>query len=901
MSAEPAVFRRFAGRRAELGLLLEAFRRAKSEQRGAAFVIAGESGIGKSRLARECAAAAQRERCLVLHGTCLEYLATPYQAFADAFAADKNGEEIARALRRIEPGRVASAELERERRFKLVEDRLRLRSAVMGAVLLVVEDVQWSDAASLDLLRYLIRRLRDAPVLLIATCRSEAVALERPALTGTLVRDGAALLALEPLAAKDILALLRSALPSGSSLEPARLRAIGELSEGKPLLAEELLRGALDGSAPVTMRDAVLEALNAFAERGRELLGIAAVIGRSFELELLQRLSELPQPEILAVLRGARRRRLVVEESAGIFRFRHAITRDVLYGELLAAEVRVYHERIATALDAEGDARAGEAAYHWWAAGIGERATDANELAGDRASDMYATADAARSYERALGFAAGARRAQLIEKLAFALCSIGDMDAARRWCEEGADVLARLQERSRAQRLMLWVARQLYEAGDVDRALETVAAVRAELLTLEPSQIHCTAETTFAGMLATLGRAREALAVLDAIEAAPCERDPSDGFRYHNARGNALCQLGAYADASECYGRALGMAGISDELRLFARLNAGDALLLVGDLPRAAESYGAANELARGRGFRRHQAMISSGLAFVALYRGDLSSALRHYVEVVESESAVPMNVVFAHAVAIRLSGLLAEVPELAELDPDAVVEAAFRLRESQTTAVVCGAASWLALVSGRDETARQLAARGLAAVSAPNHAYLLCDVAAAVGDDAAVAKARRLLALAAGAGVNRAATAHAVLFDARLALASEPERAARLARDAAASFDALGMPLESATAFEAAGDVRAAAARYAACGARLAQARVTANGTPGAAARDRRKLTAREAEVAGLAARGYTSREIAGELEIGERTVETHIGTVYRKLGVRTRVELAARVRSGT
>lgn len=911
MIATSAIFERFVGRRRELDYLVEAFARGKAGGAGAAVLIGGESGIGKSRLLREFEQHVQRERCTVLRGSCLEYIATPYQPFIEALANERNAAQLEQALRGQSTERAANAEDERVRRFRFIEDHLRRRAATTGSLVLLLEDLQWSDAATVDLLRYLVRRLTDAPVLMVATYRSDDLEADhaRMALLARLAREGAVQIVLERLDDREIRSLLHSAVAQSESIEPSELDRIAELSEGRPLVAEELLRGALERAhrpgargqeTPPSIRATVLERLHACDEAGQQLMLHAAVVGREFDVDLLMRLTDMPDTAILQTLRRARGLQLIAEgAAAGHFRFRHAITREILYHELLRSEARILHERIASVLDREGDVRVDEAAYHWWAAEDAGRAVPANEAAGDRAAAIYAYGDAARSYERAMLFAKDDARVRIVEKLAFALCAVGEMSRARRWCEDAAKELRRAGRHEGANRLLLWVSRQLYEAGEVARALETVEAVRDDLRD-DASPVRYAADMTLAGIFATLGRSQEALAVLDVADPERCEHDPIDEFRYRNARGNALCSLGSFAEALVQYGKALAIAEALDnvELRLHAMGNAGNAALLFGDVARGSASYETALELARRHGLARHAVMLLSGAAFAALHRGDLDRARRAYDELASSPSGAAMIVGFAQAIGIRLFDLILDVER--RVDVDSAVEAAFRLRESQVIAVVSGAAALSALEQGDARRAADLVERALAAITEPDHAYWLCEAAGAVGSDTAAAAARELLVRACADGTNRAACAHLDLFDARRAAgAGEQARAAELAVRATEAFVSLPWPLEAARALEVAGDAPGALLLYERHGATRAARRVAANAGARVAATRPDALTKREAQVAELAARGYISRQIGDELGIGERTVETHIATVYRKLGVKTRVELAARLRA--
>jgi ATP/maltotriose-dependent transcriptional regulator MalT len=655
------------------------------------------------------------------------------------------------------------------------------------------------------------------------------------------------------------------------------------------------------------VRGTLLERLRRLPDAEQQALLTAAVLGRDFRADVLAALLGMEPPEVLAALRRARNLQLVVEDAnSGAFRFRHAITREVFYGELLAEEARLLHRRIAERLEAAGGGD--EAAFHWWAAGDAERAVPANEAGGDRAASIFAYADAARFYERALGSATADARTRLIEKVAFAFCAVGEMQRARAWCQDGAGALRRSGDAHAAQRLLLWVGRQLYESGEVERALETIELVREEQRSEAPVAMHHTAAMTLAGILSTQGRPAEALAVLDEAAAYPCPPEDIDRFRAHNARGNALCSLADYAGAHAEYTAALGVAETLEnvEFQVHALGNAANAAVLTGADALADANYAAALQLAHEHGLQRHGLMLESGAALVALHRGDPQAALLHFRAVNEARSAVAMTLGFAGAIGLRLKGLLEGQPDLDALDAEAALENAIRLRESQAIAIVAGAGARSALERGDAALARMLVERALPELTEPDHAFWLCDAAAEILGGDALVLARELL-VRAGPDANAAARAFLTLFDARVT-AREGGDAQSAARAAGDAFLALGRPLEAASAFELAGALPQARALYRRHGAqhalrRLEEGPVTAKpATPAASGNGAAAaLTRRERQIAEFAARGYASRLIANELGIGERTVETHLAVAYRKLGVKSRTELAALLADST
>jgi predicted ATPase len=158
---------------------------------------------------------------------------------------------------------------------------------------------------------------------------------------------------------------------------------------------------------PDTLRASVLERLKLLPRGDRSVLMCASVIGRRFEVGVLIATAVRSRAQIdVALERGCGLQLIEAEDEAGEhYWFRHALTRDVIYGELLASRTRPLHRRIGRALEDPHvleDGAIEQLAYHWWAAGDARRGLRYNELAGDRAAALYAAADALTHYGRAL-------------------------------------------------------------------------------------------------------------------------------------------------------------------------------------------------------------------------------------------------------------------------------------------------------------------------------------------------------------------------------------------------------------------------------------------------------------------------------------------------------------------
>jgi DNA-binding CsgD family transcriptional regulator/predicted negative regulator of RcsB-dependent stress response len=910
MSAS-ALFEVFVGRDAEADRLLRSFERAACEERGSSILISGESGVGKSRLLHEFALRLESRRHVFLTGRCMEYVQTPYGALIDAFKSEREGSVIDRALRGGSDERRGTAADERSLRFGRVRDAIKRRSAVTGVLVLALEDLQWSDAALLDLLRYLTYELKDSPVVILSTVRTEEVE-RRPSIAAAiakLLREGAVELEVGPLPREEIARAVRATAPEARALTAADLSGICELAEGRPMVAEELLRGMLDGATkPVVrglhgIRAMLLDRLEQFGEAQQTLLMQAAVAGREFDVALLVRISGLAEETVLAALRQARNAQIVRERSQpGAFEFRHAIAREILYHELLAPEARVLHRRIAVALEAfDPEGRADEIAYHWWAAHDAERALRATAAAGDRAAAIFAFGDAAQWYERALDFAAERTetRLSLLEKVTYAACTQGDLVRARAYCERAADEAAALGRDESAQRLTLWLARQIHESGESADALVTIDRVIDASAGDSGSPVPFAARMTKAAILALLGRAEEALALTESLERDAVE-EPVERFRGENARGNAFSYLGRYEEAIDAYRRALAIAETLEDtdLLLHAWNSLAGVAALLGRATEAVATYESARRVAGERGFRRMELRVAASLAFAHLCAGDLSQARALVATYGSDRSGSPAPRVFMQGVAIRLAAFDANFDAGGD-SLDFAVEAAFSSGNETLVEIVAGAAAHFELARGNAVRARALVERALGALRRPAFAYWLVDAASVAGPQELRDRASAIVDRSLERGATEPARACRSLLDARAYAASgDDERAARLARRAYELFAKFPWPYEAAQALEAAADLTGALNVYRRMGARRAILRLEERlGKRPALGKRKSALTRREEQVGVLVRRGYTNKAVAEELNIGERTVETHVASLYRKLGVKTRVELASRL----
>ena len=298
-------------------------------------------------------------------------------------------------------------------------------------VLMVIEDVHWSDDATLDLMLHLARRIAPQRIALVLTFRSDEVGPRLSRLLAEFDRARCASeVSLRPLAAAEVLAMLQSIFEANVAFGPPFVTALHGLTEGNPFFIEEMLKALLvsgdlvhtDGvwrarpleniHVPRTATEAVDRRLADLSAAAARVASIAAVAGRRFDFGLLQAVTQLHEPELLALVKELVGAQLVVEESADRFAFRHALTREAIRTRLLARERLPLHRAIADALEQEYDEAAGEGddalAYHNFEAGAWEPARRFALRAATRALALSAPREALQHFDRAVTATANA-------------------------------------------------------------------------------------------------------------------------------------------------------------------------------------------------------------------------------------------------------------------------------------------------------------------------------------------------------------------------------------------------------------------------------------------------------------------------------------------------------------
>jgi DNA-binding CsgD family transcriptional regulator/tetratricopeptide (TPR) repeat protein len=855
--------------------------------------------MGKSRLISEFCASLAYTRCRIAYGLCREFGGRPYGP-------------ILEALSRLDPSAVQLTRTESKRQyFDAIVDRF-VEIASRKALVVIIEDLHWADAATLDLLAFLGSRLHRMRVLLVASFRPDDLHAEHPATAG-IERVGrsaqASRIDLPPLEGVELRRFIDEAL-SGFEVSAQQRRSIALAGEGNPFFTEELLKNAVQdvpdgrgshqtGRVPQSVRSTLLERLRPFESEDRRIVTHAAVIGRTFTLSLLSSVAGAQPERILSALRRARDFQLIEELEPSLFRFRHGLTREAICGDFLRTELRPLHHRIALILEsAPENERSIEAlAYHSWAAGDDERCVRYNELAGDAARQVHAYDDAIAFYERALESksVAAFTRGALLEKVANLRLVLTAREESEATYQAAADsfAIAKAFEREAVCRVRAAMTAYTVTLSDTTAPLEQMLVRIDDSERLARARLHL-GIAWIAAALRFPSRAQAHLAHVD-LRVAAGVTDVQ--VRYHHVAAIVSTALGdadglrrehaAWLDAARAHG-AGAVAGVY--------YNGAKYFASFGLHEEAQESIRQALRLAGEVRNRHAEECAHATAALCYVLSGDLQAA-RKAVEAVPTTSDNRVNITFATAAGTALGTYLGD---------DRLIEKWFDGFEASILSapeIECGYGFAEVLVRrGRRKEAEAFLHRALPDCELVRGEVLTMLEIARYGAAGDRARARRYLARASEAGDSLERPALA-LFDAICESGDRPERAKQLARAAAEGFRRFRTPLIEAAALEVAGEAELALLLYRRCGATHHVRRLEGIGSnalpafepPGGA--EMALLSAREREIALLAARGQSNLEIADALSISHKTVEKHLGSAYQKLGVSSRRALRSYV----
>jgi DNA-binding CsgD family transcriptional regulator/tetratricopeptide (TPR) repeat protein len=639
----------FIGRRKELASLAGLTKQVQSGEPAFA-LIGGEAGVGKTRLVRELSGRAAAAGFLVLTGQCVELGAEglPLAPLVDALRtltramppdelADvlgPAGAALARLLPELAPdGAVPSAgpvgaELHKGQLLEMVLGLVG-RLSVRRPVLFGIEDLHWADQSTLDLVAFLVRSLRDTRVLLLATYRSDELHRRhplRPLLTSWERMRPAGHLELRRFDREEVTAQLTAIL--GSDPAPDAVDAIFDRSGGNAYLVEELAGATLGGGDPAdlspSLRDVLLSRVDALSPGTQRLLRTASVAGRSVPDRLLAEVAGTGDTEFFAGVREAVENHLLeVEPDGQSYSFRHALTRDAVYEDMLPGERVRLHAAYGAVLARDPGLAGDEAtlpaalAYHWYAALDLPRALSAAIDAASQAMASYAPAEALRHLERAQEIwprvddapqRTGLDQVELSARAAEAAYRFGALDRSQSLL---AGALAELPEGTDPVRRALLLERYALAQRDAGRSDAAVTSLEQALELLPAAQ----ASRAHAVVLASLAAGQMRCADMErAAEVAERAVTAARAAGARDAQAEAEITLGsttAYLDRPEAgldplrSGVRLALDAGLTSTALRGYINLSDVLELLGHHAEAVETARSGLELAVQAGMAR--------------------------------------------------------------------------------------------------------------------------------------------------------------------------------------------------------------------------------------------------------------------------------------------------------
>lgn len=941
------------GRNSELSRLQEALSAAVADG-GRVVFLSGEAGIGKSRLARELEGRALSDGVRVLRGRAAQLGSpVPFRPFVEAFHTGLAEDELEGAL--AEPHHAVLRRLLQERPqtgpeaslLAVMDAILRLLEAVARprGLLLVLEDLHWADDDTLAVLEYLSDNLGEARVLCLCTERTDSGGPVGDLVPALVARRAAERIELAPLSPAEVAEMTRMSLPE-HELPAALIDALSERAGGVPFLVEELLSayvgagGTLEpqpewaisrhlaDALPPSYRDLVRERLARLDPRARKATEAAAVLGRTFDWKLLGPATGVTDDEIIGALRQAVEAQLVSsrgEHFAVAFEFRHALAREAILAELLPQERADLSLRAARAIEAVHRGVPGEwcerAAHLLAEGGDGIGAARLLQEAARRALARSALGSAERALLRARELSRDDWMVWmgvddlLLDVLSLAGKTEGLIELGQRLVDAFEGRYPGLYAASRTADIHRRVARGLLATGDWDAAGRHLSRARRLAQSVGDERLEAMVGAVEAQLALGLGDLVRAAQLAEATAREAAELGVLDALcEALEAAGKAASRSGDGAGAVVAFTR---LAEVADEPQVAVwRIRALLELGAIDGSERAeVERLLAARALAMETGAVSTLAAIELELGRVRLERAELDDAESALKRALEGSRRYRLALV-PHVLVARctLHALRNEPSRLKE----AGAEAAELGDASVAAAVIADGEAVLALARADDEGALELLDRVLLQASAtrPGWQGLATLLRVALRrDDASLdrlgdassathpldrAYACYAEAVVHGHSARRQQAADAFAAGERLMAPGWRGHHARRVVSDAAIEDGWGEPgawAGPALDFFDAAPLPGFAARCKStlrrAGAPLRRRGRGASTVPPALYA--RGVTSREMDVLHLVGERLGNREIGERLFLSPRTIETHVKSLLRKTGGRSRADLIA------
>jgi predicted ATPase/tRNA A-37 threonylcarbamoyl transferase component Bud32 len=691
----------------ELGVLREAVDRAVRGEGGVAF-LHGEAGIGKTRLAKELGAYARLRGMQVLSGRCPALFrmdgVPPYVLWKEVIKnylevcspeqlyrvigfypseVSMLVPELSQKLRTIPQSLPISPEHERDRLFEAVSQFV-TNISKEAPLLVVLDDLQWTDQSSLLLLHYLARGVYKESLFLLGTYRDTDIDQRHPLSPVLTELNRERLLQSVPLkrmSFNDTSEMIKQILEQ-DDVPRDFCELVYDRTRGNPFFVEEVIKSLKEEEIiyreenkwkikevsriefPATVKDVIKARIGRLDDECQNVLTLASFVGNDFSCEALGGVTGLEEDKLLELLdrmlkTGLIKERVIRGES--VCSFADVIVRDVVHEEVSPFRHKKLHDTVGLALEKvyakKIDEHFGELALHFLEGGDKEKALDYFLKAGEKAGKIYANSEAVSYFQSALRLLEEKEgelreKGHVLEKLGDTKNIIGEHDACLKYWNDALLLWKQLDEKEKVARLHRKMAFVLYQIGDIEKAKECLNKA-LKILETEPESVELVRVWgRMAGGLWSSGNMAEALPWAEkALELAKKLNDFEGIADSYFFLGTISGTAGDLKKGTECLERALKIAldnGLT-EIALRAYNNLGSSFG-IEDYERRLEYYEKGYELAKKAGHISFQSWLGDNLAEAYIDMGNMNKG------VLLAEESVALDRKTAHVYHLALS-----------------------------------------------------------------------------------------------------------------------------------------------------------------------------------------------------------------------------------------------------
>jgi predicted ATPase len=669
----------------EMKILKEAVDKAVDGEGGLVFLY-GEAGIGKTRLARELRAYAHLRGMQVLYGRCpalfrmdgvppyilwkevvKDYLetCTPEQLYrvVGFYPAEvaKLVPELSQKLRAIPQSFAISPGQEQNRLFEAVSQFV-INISREAPLLVVLDDLQWTDSSSLLLLHYLARDVQKTPLLLLGAYRSTDIDAKHPLFPVLTELNRERLpqsIQLKRMSLSDVSEMIRSILEQDDV--PAEfLKLVYEKTRGNPFFAEEVIKSLKEEEViyreenkwkvkevsriefPETVKSVLKTRFARLDDECQNVLTLASFVGNDFTLEVMCALTGIEENKLLELMDRILKTGLIKEREIrgeGVCSFADILVRDVVYEEVSLLKRKKLHGVVGSALEKvyakKIDEHFGELAYHFLESGDKEKALDYFLKAGEKAAGIYANTEAASYFQSALRLLeekeeALREKGHVLEKLGDIKGLVGEYEACMKYWKDSLLLWKQLNEKGNVARLHRKIADVLWDNMGNAKKAEEHHAEALRILETEPENVELAG--LFEDMAHMYYRSGDASKAESWAEKALQLAKKLNAYEAiassYASLGSTFSYTGNLKKARECLERALKIAldngYIDTALRAYVNLS---LALPAEETEKAFEYQDKAFELAKKAGAIYMISWVASHLAYRNVEIGNLGKA----------------------------------------------------------------------------------------------------------------------------------------------------------------------------------------------------------------------------------------------------------------------------------